>query len=127
MESVSQTQKKYGSRAMIVAIVIAFMLILIDLKPVGKGLVLGTIFSVINFVLIGQTLPMRLSKSKRGAFLISLTSIVFRYAILAIPLVVAVKFEQFELPAAILGIFMVQLTILAESLFDLFTSRENQT
>ena len=127
MESVSQTQKKYGSRAMIVAIVIAFMLILIDLKPVGKGLVLGTIFSVINFVLIGQTLPMRLSKSKRGAFLISLTSIVFRYAILAIPLVVAVKFEQFELPAAILGIFMVQLTILAEGLFDLFTSRENQT
>ncbi|MDJ0815041.1 MAG: ATP synthase subunit I [Desulfobacterales bacterium] len=127
MESVSQTQKKYGSRAMIVAIVIAFMLILIDLKPVGKGLVLGTIFSVINFVLIGQTLPMRLSKSKRGAFLISLTSIVFRYAILSIPLVVAVKFEQFELPAAILGIFMVQLTILAESLFDLFTSRENQT
>ncbi len=112
---------------MIVAIVIAFMLILIDLKPVAKGLVLGTIFSVINFVLIGQTLPMRLSKSKRGAFLISLTSIVFRYAILAIPLVVAVKFEQFELPAAILGIFMVQLTILAESLFDLFTSRENQT
>ncbi len=127
MESVSQTQKKYGSRAMIVAIVIAFMLILIDLKPVGKGLVLGTIFSVINFVLIGQTLPMRLSKSKRGAFLISLTSIVFRYAILSIPLVVAVKFEQFELPAAILGIFMVQLTILAESLFDLLTSRENQT
>ena len=127
MESVSQTQKKYGSRAMVVAIVIAFMLILIDLKPVAKGLVLGTIFSVINFVLIGQTLPMRLSKSKRGAFLISLTSIVFRYAILAIPLVVAVKFEQFELPAAILGIFMVQLTILAESLFDLLTSRENQT
>ena len=127
MESVSQTQKKYGSRAMIVAIVIAFMLILIDLKPVAKGLVLGTIFSVINFVLIGQTLPMRLSKSKRGAFLISLTSIVFRYAILAIPLVVAVKFVQFELAAAILGIFMVQLIILAEGLFDLFTSRENQT
>ena len=70
---------------------------------------------------------MRLSKSKRGAFFLSLTSIIFRYAILAIPLVVAVKFEQFELPAAILGIFMVQLTILAEGLFDLFTSRENQT
>ena len=112
---------------MIVAIVIALMLILIDLKPVGKGLVLGTIFSVINFVLIGQTLPMRLSKSKRGAFLISLTSIVFRYAILAIPLVVAAKFEQFELAAVILGIFMVQLIILAEGLFDLITSRENQT
>ena len=112
---------------MIVAIVVAFILILVDLKPFGKGLVMGTIFSVINFVLIGQTLPMRLSKSKRGVFFLSLTSILFRYAILAIPVVVAVKFEQFELPAAILGIFMVQLIILAEGLFDLFTSRENQT
>lgn len=112
---------------MIVAIVIAFILILVDLKPVAKGLVMGTIFSVVNFVLIGQTLQMRLSKSKRGVFFLSLTSILFRYAILAIPLVVAVKFDQFELPAAILGIFMVQLTILAKCLFDLFTSRENQT
>ncbi len=42
-------------------------------------------------------------------------------------MVVAVKFDQFELPAVILGIFMVQLTILAKGLFDLFTSRENQT
>ena len=88
---------------------------------------MGTIFSVINFVLIGQTLPMRLSKSQRGAFFLSLISIILRYTILAIPVVVAVKFEQFELPAAILGIFMVQLIILAEGLFDLFTSRENQT
>ena len=127
MESISQTQKKYGSHAMIVAIVVALILILVDLKPFGKGLVMGTIFSVINFVLIGQTLPMRLSKSKRGVFFLSLTSILFRYALLAIPVVVAVEFEQFELPAAILGIFMVQLTILAESVFDLWTSRENQT
>ncbi len=127
MESVSQTQKKYGSHAMIVAIVIAFILILVDMKPVAKGLVMGTIFSVINFVLIGQTLPLRLSTSQRGAFFHSLISIILRYAILAIPVVVAIKFEQFELPAAILGMFMVQLIILAEGLFALFTSRENQT
>jgi predicted lysophospholipase L1 biosynthesis ABC-type transport system permease subunit len=127
MESVSQTQKKYGSRVMVVAIIAGFILILAGLKPVGKGLVLGSIFSVINFVLIGQTLPMRLSQTKRRTFLLSLGSIFFRYALLAVPLIVAVKYEQFDLPAAIFGIFMIQLVILADYLLKLITSREGQT
>ena len=127
MESVSQTQKKYGSRAMVAAIVVAFILILAGLKPAGKGLVLGTIFSVINFVLIGQTIPLRFSQTKRKTFFIALGSILFRYALMAVPLIVAVKFEQFDLPAAIFGIFMIQLVILADYLLNLITSREKQT
>ena len=124
MESVSQTQKKYGSRAMVAAIIAAFVLILVGLKPVGKGLVLGTIFSVINFVLMGQTLPLRLSRTKRKTFFLSLGSLFFRYALLAVPLIVAIKFEQFDLPAAIFGIFMIQLVILADYLLKLVTSRQ---
>ena len=124
MDSVNQTQKKYGSRAMVVAIIGAFILILVGLKPVGKGLMLGAIFSVINFVLIGQTLPLRLSQTKRKTFFLSLGSLLFRYALLAVPLILAIKFEQFDLPAAIFGIFMIQLVILADYLLKLVTSRE---
>jgi len=126
MESVSQTQKKYGSRAMVVGIIAAFILVLAGLKPVGKGLMLGTIFSVINFVLIGHTLPLRLSPSKRKTFFFSLASIFLRYALLAVPLILAIKFEQFDLPAAIFGIFMIQLVILADYLLNLITSGEKQ-
>ena len=111
---------------MVVAITAGFILILAGLKPVGKGLVLGSIFSVINFVLIGQTLPLRLSQTKRKTFLLSLGSIFFRYALLAVPLIVAVKFDQFDLPAAIFGIFMIQLVILADYLVKLITSREGR-
>ena len=124
MESVNQTQKKYGSRAMVVAIIGAFILILVGLKPVGKGLMLGAIFSVINFVLIGQTLPLRLSQTKRKTFFFSLGSLIFRYALLAVPLILAIKVEQFDLPAAIFGIFMIQLVILADYLLNLITSGE---
>jgi len=124
MDSVNQTQKKYGSRAMVVAIIGAFILILVGLKPVGKGLMLGAIFSVINFVLIGQTLPLRLSQTKRKTFFLSLGSLLFRYALLAVPLILAIKFEQFDLPAAIFGIFMIQLVILADYLLNLITSGE---
>jgi hypothetical protein len=41
-------------------------------------------------------------------------SIIIRYSLLAIPLIAAVKYEQFNLVAAVLGIFMIQLVILAE-------------
>ena len=124
MESASQTQKKYGFRAMMVAIIAALILILAGLKPVGKGLILGTIFSVINFVLIGHTLPLRLSQTKRKAFFLSLGSIFFRYALLAVPLILAIKFEQFHLPAAIIGIFMIQFVILADYLLNLISPGE---
>ncbi len=122
MESVKQTQKKYGTRAIWVAIIIGFCFFLAGHKPVGKGLVLGTIFSVINFVLIGQALPLRIGKSKRKAFFLSLGSIFCRYILLAVPIVVAVKFEGFDLVAAILGLFMIQFVILADHIFKLVWS-----
>ena len=126
MESVRQTQKKYGSRAMIIAIIAGFFLIPAGQKAIGKGLILGTVFSVINFVMIGQTLPLRLSQTKRKTFLFSLGSIAFRYTLLAVPLILAIKFDQFDLPAAICGIFMIQLVILADYLLNIVTARIKQ-
>ena len=123
MESVKQTQKKYGSRAIWIAIVVAVVLFLAGYKPVGKGLVLGTIFSAINFVLIGKALPLRIGYTKRKTFLLSLGSILFRYALMAIPIVAAVKYEQFDLVGAILGLFMIQFVILADHILKLVWPR----
>ena len=50
---------------MMVAVIAGIFLVFIGHQPIGKGLVLGAIFSVVNFVLMGETLPMRLGKSKR--------------------------------------------------------------
>jgi hypothetical protein len=126
MESVKQTQKKYGSRAMWTAIIIGICFFLAGQKPVGKGLILGTIFSVANFILIGQTLPLRIGQSKRKTLFLSLGSIFFRYALMAVPIVAAVKFEQIDLVAAIIGIFMIQLVILADHLVKLISSIRNK-
>ena len=94
-------------------------------KSVGKGLVLSAIFSIVNFILIGQTLPLRLAGTKRKTFFLSLGSIFFRYALMAIPLVVAVKFDQFDLVAVIVGLFMIQYIILADYFFKLIISFRN--
>lgn len=116
MESVRETQKKYCSQAVVAAILIGFVFILAGQKPVCKGLVLGTLFSVINFVLMGETLPIKMGRSKRQAVLFSLGSILFRYLLMAIPLFVALKMDQFNLIASVCGLFMVQATILADHL-----------
>ena len=122
METLKQTQKKYATRTLTLAIVIALFLILIGQKPVAKGLILGTVFSVLNFILMGKTIILKFGKSKRKTFSISMGSIIFRYLLLAIPLVTALKFEQFNLMAAILGIFMIQLVILTEHLLTFIPS-----
>ena len=126
IESVKATQKKYASRAIWIAIIVGLCLFLADQKPVGKGIILGALFSVANFILIGKALPLRIGKSKRKTFFLSLGSIFFRYVLMALPILVAVKFEQFNLVAAIVGLFMIQFVILADHLVKLISSIRNK-
>ncbi len=118
METIRQIQKKYCSRAITAAIFAGLFLILAGQKPMGKGLILGTFFSILNFILMGETLPLRMGKSKGKTFMLALGSIYFRYIILAIPLIMAIKFEQLNLFAAIFGIFLVQIVILADHFYQ---------
>jgi len=126
MEPIRETQKKYCSRAMLIAIGIGLIFILAGQKPVGKGLILGTLFSVVNFILIGEILPLKLGKSGGKTFILSLISILFRYLLLAVPIVLAIKLERFNLVSAILGVFMIQLIILSEHLLTLIISTHSK-
>ena len=96
--------------------------ILAGYKPIAKGLILGTLFSIINFILIGETIPWRIGTSKKKVAAISMGSIFFRYAVLAIPIISGVRSPQFNLPAVVIGVFMVQLVLLGEHIMRLTTS-----
>jgi len=122
MEAVKQAQKKYAVKVFTLTIVIALFFVLMGQKPVAKGLIMGAFFSVINFILMGKTITLKLGKSRRKTFSISMGSLISRYLLLAIPLIAALKFEQLNLVAAILGIFMIQFVILAEHLLTLIPS-----
>ena len=122
MEAIRQTQKKYCTRAMVTAIAIGGFLILIGQPPVGKGFILGTLFSVLNFILIGETLPLRLGKTSGKTFLIAFGSIFLRFGLMAVPLILAIKFDQFNIFTVILGIFAVQMVIMADNLFGMIGS-----
>lgn len=97
--------------------ILAWMIFhVVGLTNIGKGFLLGTLFSIINFILMGQTIPLQLMKSKRKTFAISLSSIFLRYFILAIPLFVAIRSDRFNLYATIIGIFSIQIMILLDQL-----------
>ncbi len=122
MDSLRETQKKYCSKAIIGAIFVGFFFILAGQKPVGKGLILGTVFSIVNFIIMGEMIPFRIGQSKNKTFFFSLISIFSRYILLAVPLIIAIKFDQYNLISVVFGIFMVQLFILADHLLRLITS-----
>ena len=116
MEQIRQTQKRYCSRAIIIAIIAGFCFILAGYRPIGKGLVFGTLFSVFNFILIGETLPMRVNKTRKMTLLLAMGSIFFRYGLMAIPLFLAIKLDQFDFFAVMAGLFLVQAVILGDHL-----------
>jgi len=80
--------------------------------PVSKGFMLGTCFSVINFILLSASLPLSLGKDRKGASAVYLGSIFLRYGILAIPIIIAIKSTQFDLVSTICGIFSIQIVLI---------------
>ncbi len=113
-EALRRSRNQYCRQALTAAVILGVLSLVLGQKAVGKGLVLGTLFSMVNFSIMAHLLPAHLAKSRARTFFVALLSMGGRYALMAIPLILAVKQEQFSLPATAVGLFMVQLVILAE-------------
>lgn len=99
---------------MALAIIAALILLAIGAKPVAKGVVLGTLFSIINFIIMAMVLPMRLDKGRRQTLLFHLGSIGSRYVLMAVPLVIAIYLDAVDFIGAAAGLFAVQTVLLGE-------------
>ncbi|MFC1494578.1 ATP synthase subunit I [Thermodesulfobacteriota bacterium] len=117
-EEIKKTQKQYCTNAMFYAIVAAFILIIIGEKTIGKGLILGTLFSVLNFIIMGVLIERQIThagtKARAGAF--SFLYMLMRFAVLSIPLIISYKVEALNFFGTVAGIFMVQFAILFDNL-----------
>ena len=119
MDEVRQLQKRYCSRALTVAIAVWVIFYIVSMASIGKGFLLGTLFSIFNFILMGQALPLQTLKSKRKTFFISIGSVFFRYIVLAFPIYLGIKTDRFNLYSVVIGIFSVQLIILLDHFMKL--------
>jgi hypothetical protein len=111
---VGRTQKRLSYGALWGAVLFGGLFLLLGEKAVAKGLILGTCFSVVNFFLLGKSIPLTLGRSRNRARLIGLGSILFRYLVLAVPLIAAVKSNKFDFAAVVAGIFAVQIAIMID-------------
>lgn len=109
---------------MFIAIALALVLIIIGQKEMAKGLVLGTLFSVINFVLMGESLQLRLGRSRRASTMVSFSLILLRFGLMAIPLIISIRYNQYHIVTTIVGLFMVQVVILTDAARLLMRSRQ---
>lgn len=107
-------QARYGRRALTAAVVIALAFWVLGYPAVCKGVILGTLFSILNFVLLGAFLPHRLGLTRNRAVLAALGTRLIRFTVLAIPIALAVRLEQFDLTAVVAGIFAIPLVLLGD-------------
>jgi ATP synthase protein I len=107
-------QRRLCSPALACAVILAVLFFIAGERAIGKGLVLGACFSVVNFLLLGKSVPLTLGRPRSSGSLIGLGSIFFRFALLAIPMVVAIKSVSFNFAAVVIGIFAVQIATIID-------------
>lgn len=107
-------QRRLAKRIFNGSVAVAVGAYLLGLVPEAKGLALGALFSVINFMAMGQVLPLQLAcgTNRRKATLVALGSMAVRMILLCIPLVVGWKSEMFSFWAVVVGLFAVPIGIL---------------
>ena len=113
-DEVNLFQKRVCSWTMSSVLVLAIVLLIFQEKTIAKGLVLGACFSILNFFLLGRFIPLTLGRSRAKARFISLTSILSRYVLLAVPMILAVKLGSLDFAATVVGIFAVQIVTLLD-------------
>ncbi|SHJ57069.1 ATP synthase I chain [Desulfatibacillum alkenivorans DSM 16219] len=116
MEQVNELRRRYCPRALALAVMAGAILIVLDMKPIGKGIILGTIFSILNFLIMSQALPMAVVQGGKGSVLRSLGSVLVRFVLMAGALFVGAKYDAYNFFAVAGGLFAVQLVILADHL-----------
>ena len=107
----------------------AAILLYLAVEPAwGRGLALGGVASVLNFAAMAWWLPRTLDSQRRRSEVMSLVSLVGRFALMGGALAVALVFpRRFTFAAAVVGIFSVQINILGEQMLGgLFKRRPSE-
>ena len=102
--------------ALLLALAAALVLVLSGYRPAARGVALGGLFSVLNFLVMARTLGGRMARSGWSGRSFGFIWILGRLGIMALPLIVAFKTAYFDFAATAAGLFAVQGTLLVQPL-----------
>jgi hypothetical protein len=118
MEAIRHLQRRYCSSALTAAILIGLGVYMAGWPTVTRGLLLGSLFSCLNFALLGQSLTRKLTDSRRRGTLLTLAAQLGRYLLWAVPVIIAVKWPFVDLPSTVAGMFMVPACIVLDTVLS---------
>ena len=101
-------------RAFTGSVVVGLILFVLGLDTLARGLVLGSLFSVINFALMAHFLPKQISPSSKRSSMFAFFSLFIRLGLLAVPMAVALRSDSFHWAAVAVGLFIVPMAIFLE-------------
>ncbi|SHF41144.1 ATP synthase I chain [Desulfacinum infernum DSM 9756] len=112
-------QRRLARGAFTVSVMTGLLAYVAGYGAAAKGLVLGSLFSVLNFVLMAQILPYQLGvgANRTRATGIALGSLGVRLALMAVPLIVAARSDRFNFWAAAAGLFTIPVAIFVDHAF----------
>ncbi|MCF8034268.1 MAG: ATP synthase subunit I [Desulfarculaceae bacterium] len=107
--------KQVITRALLFAVAAALILTLTGQSDWARGVALGAIASVANFLVMAWLLPRALDPARRRGQAFTVVSVVLRFALMAAALAVALSMPARVAPLAVAaGLFMVQFTLLSD-------------
>jgi ATP synthase protein I len=116
-QSMRQVQQRYCTIALVLTVAGGAALMAAGLPTYGKGLILGALFSIVNFIALAVLLPLQFNPGRKKSTMLSFISILLRYCLMAAPLIAAIKLAQFALSTVVVGLFIVQIAILGDQLW----------
>jgi len=117
MEQLGSFKKTIVFQILVTAVLVSAAAVFLGFVSVAKGFALGSIFSLVNFLIMVQQAPKRLGKKTGRAGWENFMGLLLRMIILGLPLFLAIRFPAFNLIATVVGIFNLQLSIFLYGLF----------
>jgi hypothetical protein len=115
MEQLIKFKKAIISLIIIIAAVAAAAALALGAVSTAKGLVLGSLFSLLNFLIMAIQTPGRIGQSRRAATVSSGSGLFLRLAIMAVAPYVAIQVPAISLPATVAGLFNLQVSVIVYS------------
>jgi hypothetical protein len=110
-------------RALFLVLLAAVILLVTVSKPAARGLVLGGLFSALNFYVMSRVIGGRVMKTGWPGRTFGFFWLLARMGIMALPLIAALKMDFFNLAATAAGLFAIQASLLLEPLLSRLTRR----
>ena len=112
MNQLVSFRKIIAYEILILAGLVGVAALLLGYESVAKGFVLGSLFSLFNFLIMFRHAPNILGKSRKAATASSGFSLIVRLGLLAIPIYLGIRNSEFHLIWTLLGVFNLQFSII---------------